>query len=445
MPELRTRTSAPTVVPDSISLPPRFPGLPEDVLRRFPSLARWQEDTSAWWRKASYALQDNNRWVSQSVTKANKTDGDLRVSINGATAAIETLSTAFANSEQILARRIVTVSAIAGVSQAIKVQGTAPVAPSVNDYWVDNSDPLEAITYQWSGAAWVEVTEPISAVAVADERSARITADGYLEGGYKLNVIAGDVVTGMTLLSASGPGTSVSQVIFQADKFQIYNGSSGVAAFSLSGGNLTLSGSITLSYSQVSGLGSVATWNGVDWTDLSGRPIDGNGKLVTTPTPTGSGLFLGSTHLGYYTGGSWRTYMDSSGNFYLGGTSGALTWNGSTLSVSGTVTSTSGSIGGFTLGATTLSSGSSSNFIQISSGTPPSILIGSNAANVVNLSLTAGGLTFSDSTSPKVVVGAMGSVGSRYGQAYLVNASNNVVIDLDASDGSITCSALYVG
>jgi hypothetical protein len=61
----------------------------------------------------------------------------------------------------------------------------------------------------------------------------------------------------------------------------------------------------------------------------------------TLGTPSGSGLFLSSTHLGYYDSGTWKTYMDNSGNFYLGGTGGKLQWNAgtNTLTVNGTMTS----------------------------------------------------------------------------------------------------------
>ena len=70
-------------------------------------------------------------------------------------------------------------------------------------------------------------------------------------------------------------------------------------------------------------------------------------SLVNLPaTPTTAGLFLGANYLGYHSGsgGAWATYMDATGKFYLGGTSGQLQWNGSTLlihgsaAISGTVT-----------------------------------------------------------------------------------------------------------
>jgi len=57
-------------------------------------------------------------------------------------------------------------------------------------------------------------------------------------------------------------------------------------------------------------------------------------------TITTAGLYLGSNNLGYHNGTDYKTYMDSSGRFYLGGTSGALQWDGANLSVTGTITIT---------------------------------------------------------------------------------------------------------
>lgn len=77
--------------------------------------------------------------------------------------------------------------------------------------------------------------------------------------------------------------------------------------------------------------------------------FDLNGTLISkvipeeNVAPTGAGLYLGADYLGYYDSSNWKTYMDSSGNFYLGGTSGALQWNGSTLSITGVITVSAGS------------------------------------------------------------------------------------------------------
>lgn len=66
---------------------------------------------------------------------------------------------------------------------------------------------------------------------------------------------------------------------------------------------------------------------------------------ATNVAPGGAGLYLGADYLGYYDSAAWKTYMDNTGNFYLGGTSGHLQWDGASLSVSGTVQATGGFLG----------------------------------------------------------------------------------------------------
>jgi len=67
--------------------------------------------------------------------------------------------------------------------------------------------------------------------------------------------------------------------------------------------------------------------------------LDTTGTLITkvipeeNVAPSGSGLYLGSDYMGYYDGAAWKTYMDSSGNFYLGGIDGALAWDGTSLTI----------------------------------------------------------------------------------------------------------------
>ncbi len=81
-----------------------------------------------------------------------------------------------------------------------------------------------------------------------------------------------------------------------------------------------------------------ATWG----TNLSNIP-------ATLGAPSGSGLFLSSTYMGYYTASAWKTYIDSSGNMILGDIAGGntgLSWNQGTgaLTIKGSVTITAGSV-----------------------------------------------------------------------------------------------------
>ena len=71
----------------------------------------------------------------------------------------------------------------------------------------------------------------------------------------------------------------------------------------------------------------------------------GNGFTLDTVSLSGGGLYLGSDKLGYYDNSAWKTYMDNAGQFFLGGTSGNLTWDGTNLLINGTVTASAGYIG----------------------------------------------------------------------------------------------------
>ena len=116
------------------------------------------------------------------------------------------------------------------------------------------------------------------------------------------------------------------------------------------------------------------------YTALS-RSVDSVGKITFAPTPAGSGLFLSSTHMGFYCCTAWKTYMNCGGCFFLAGCSGAggLTWDTNNLVIcgngifSGTLCASSGNIGGWDINATSLSKGnislnSSTTQIQVGTG-----------------------------------------------------------------------------
>jgi hypothetical protein len=104
-----------------------------------------------------------------------------------------------------------------------------------------------------------------------------------------------------------------------------------------------------------------ALTSGMHWTG-SQLNIIGAIRLsgTTYATPTVSGLYADSGRIGYYNAAAsaYQTYMDSSGNFYLGGTSGSLTWDGATLAIDGNITAQNGRIEG------TLAVGTSGQILQ---------------------------------------------------------------------------------
>jgi hypothetical protein len=110
-------------------------------------------------------------------------------------------------------------------------------------------------------------------------------------------------------------------------------------------GNIIMTGILNIkSGSDVSelGFGNLAYQSEVDW----------DNELINIPNslqaPSGDGLYLSDTNLGFYKAGNWRTYMDNNGNFYLGGAAGKLQWNSNLnlLTVNGVIHADSGSFTG---------------------------------------------------------------------------------------------------
>jgi len=108
---------------------------------------------------------------------------------------------------------------------------------------------------------------------------------------------------------------------------------------------------------KIVGQGALATASTADWaTQVSGTGKPANNATVGAEwgvnldaipafleTPSGTGLFVSNTRMGYLDAGTWRTYMDNAGHFYLnnGSSTNSLIWNGSTLSVRGDILATS--------------------------------------------------------------------------------------------------------
>jgi hypothetical protein len=108
----------------------------------------------------------------------------------------------------------------------------------------------------------------------------------------------------------------------------------------------------------IAGQGSLATQNAADFaSQISGaqKPAnnatvgaDWNTNLVNIPgtlvSPSGDGLYLGATYMGFYKSSAWKSFMKNDGTFqFYGDASNYVAWNGSTLSIKGSIAITGGS------------------------------------------------------------------------------------------------------
>jgi|GEM_PF-3817351 len=293
-------------------------------------------------------------YATTTFAEAKKSEA-ISAASSDATAKVLTESNARTSADGALADQIALISA---TNARTKVY-SQPTAPSgallvAEDLWFDSDDDYKV--YRWSGSTWsliadgriasqaalistIQSTYATQSAVVASidtaliaasndatakvltESNARVASDGNLSGKYTLKVTAGDVVTGMNITSTSGPGGDVSQIMFQADIFKIYNGTTGLAMFDVSASKVRLGGVLTV--------------------DLAGQ------KLFT-----GTGTF-GNANTPFF--------VDSNGSFSL---KDKLTWDATTSALAingsgtftGTVTATGGTFGGWTLSSTTLSS-----------------------------------------------------------------------------------------
>ena len=123
---------------------------------------------------------------------------------------------------------------------------------------------------------------------------------------------------------------------------------------------------------------------------------DSSGRIRRTPItgPSNSGLYIGSTNLGYYSGSDWKTYMANNGNFYLSGDgTDSLSWVNGILSINGAINVTGGNAATQTYanGAASSAASSAQSAAEASAA--------SYVTQLANGGWTAGDGTFITSTS----------------------------------------------
>ena len=132
----------------------------------------------------------------------------------------------------------------------------------------------------------------------------------------------------------------------------------------------------------------------------------------------------------YDTGtGFWVGIDDTTPKLSIGNSAGnKLTWNGTTLSITGTLTATVGTIGGWTIGATALTSGSGATTVGLDSGgTNPALYAGNATPASAPFRVTnAGALTATNATITGSVTATSGTIGGfSIGSDYVRDAANS--------------------
>lgn len=223
----------------------------------------------------------------------------------------------------------------------------------------------------------------------------------------------GTDTTSMTAAAGTGMWTGLSGGCFV---WRVGDPSDQNISFNSCSGTLTVTGDIIVSgtlpdANNALALGgiSAATYEAVKDKVDAGLTSGGNPALPAVATPSGSGLFMGSDYMGYYASGAWKTFIQSNGNFYLGGTGGNLTWVAatSTLTISATLSGNGASItaingGNITTGTVTATQ-ILANTITAGQIAADTITAGQIAANAI----TTSELNADSVTSAKIVAGTI--------------------------------------
>lgn len=246
----------PQAVSERMALPPRIPLLPEDILARFSKTApKFNEDLQAFWGKVKAILVDSHQETSQqanqnaTVAKANFATFSTGTAV--LLARIINEETVRATADGALASTITGVIAsytaadatlTASVTSEITARVTGDTALGVRIdiveaayTFADTVISASVVTEQTArvsadGALATSISTVSASVGslsatVTAESAARVTADGYLSAKYTLLVAAGDLVTGINITSAVGPGTNISSITFQTDRLRVQTAS----------------------------------------------------------------------------------------------------------------------------------------------------------------------------------------------------------------------------
>lgn len=288
--------------------------------------------------------------------------------------------------------------------------------------------------------------------SVVTLQSAMATANGYLEARWTLQVTAGPIVTGMTLFSASGADTDVSYIAFQADRFQINTASGGnKQLFSATASAVKLGDVLTVDLAAKKvfiGAGSFASSGTPFYVDDSanfslGDKLSWDGAVLTIiGAITATVGAIGGWSLGVTTISANDAVLSSTGYLALGTSNNIVylsavdatyrLWIGNatagsaafSVTKAGALFSNSGTIGGFTIGATSLVAGSGNTYVAAHANGSLGFIVGDyvGGASFGQFLSNSGNPTLILHNSASAAVASL-SVNSAYGQLTLGNTS----------------------
>ena len=279
---------------------------------------------------------------------------------------------------------------------------------------------------------WAGHATPASAPFYVTEAGALVATSATITGAITIS-------SGSGYANISDKPTSLSNI----------NGTEGTKLSGIEAG-----ADVTSSHTaaNITGQGALATVNSADFaTQVSGAEKPANNATVgatwgtnlnsiptTLTAPSGDGLYLSSTYMGFYASAAWKTYMDNAGNLLCGDIAGGnagLSWSqaGATLTVRGAIYATSGSFSGAVSAATIDIGGddATSFHVDIDGGIWSGASIANKATAPFRVS-NAGALVATSATITGAITASSGSVGSFTIGTYLYTGSKTAYNDTNA-------------
>ena len=261
------------------------------------------------------------------------------------------------------------------VGKSIFKQDTIPTSIHTGDLWFDTNDNNKLYRAACIGADQITAGEwELVRDSQINTNASNITqnADNISTNVTSINTANGKITTNESNISQNADdinlrvkendvinqiNISTEGILIDADNIRISGSTtfdsgydptgkipSGGAAADVNAGTTTIDGGKITANSLT--LVDVAT--DFDYSSIGGtkpptnadHTADNTAKdIVNLPATVGAaGLYANGTYLGYSDGSAWKTYMDNNGRFYLSGSGGDyLSWNGSALTVSGTI------------------------------------------------------------------------------------------------------------
>lgn len=239
------------------------------------------------------------------------------------------------------------VSAVTGTVGGIYVSGTTPGSTYLGQDVVYST--TDESLYEWTGSAYVKSAPVVNATQINAANLAAISADlGSITAG-SLNIAGKFIVETSGTFKLTGTTTSFiqgGQTDYNTGTGWFLGYSGGAYKFSIGnpagnrltwdGTTLTVSGTLSTDYANITGTKPPSSADNTNSAISAGTTISGGGITLSS----GGAIASSGKSYGGATAGFWLGYTGGAYKLDIGNSSSYIRWDGSTLSVGGSIIAT---------------------------------------------------------------------------------------------------------